>query len=132
MDSHQPRRRFYPWRLSCFAAAFTLTGLCPAAFGQNVRIVAYNIEADINGVTTPRSGLYTVLEAIGQQSFNSIQRPLDILALEETTSNTATIAPIVTALNGYYGAGTYAQVNYQGTEQGNDPTDGNGPNRSDL
>ena len=97
------------------------------ASGQNLRVVAYNIEADISGVTTPRSGLYTALEAIGQQSFGGITRPIDILALEETTSNTATVAPIVTALNSYFGAGTYALANYQGTQQGT-ASDGNGPN----
>lgn len=90
--------------------------------------MTYNIEADTNGNTAPNDGLYTVLEAIGEQSFNGVLRPIDILALQETTSNTATVAPIVTALNGYYGDGTYAMATIQGTEYNNNPTTGNGPN----
>jgi endonuclease/exonuclease/phosphatase family metal-dependent hydrolase len=109
--------------LTLLCAAIAATG----ASAQNLRIVEYNIEADIDGVTTPRSGLYTVLEAIGQQTSQGVTRPLDILALEETTSNTTTVAPIVTALNSYYGAGTYALVNYQGTQNGS-ASGGNGPN----
>ncbi len=100
----------------------------PAARAQSLRIVTYNIEADTNGNTAPKDGLYTVLEAIGQQNYNGIVQPIDILALQETTSNTATVAPIVTALNAYYGAGTYAASTYQGTEYSNNPSTGNGPN----
>jgi endonuclease/exonuclease/phosphatase family metal-dependent hydrolase len=133
MSTHQARSQFSTaWkstrrRILSLAAGVGLAFVCSSASAQTLRIVAYNIEADTDGVTTPRSGLYTVLEAIGQQSVNNIARPIDILALEETTSNTATIAPIVTALNSYYGAGTYALVNYQGTQQGSND-DGNGPN----
>ena len=101
---------------------------CPASAAQTIRVAAYNIEADVDGNTAPNSGLYTVLEAIGENYVNGAAHPLDILALEETTSNTATVAPIVTALNGYYGAGTYAMSSLQGTETGNDPSTGNGPN----
>ena len=101
---------------------------CTASAAQTIRVVAYNIEADVNGNTTPNDGLSTVLEAIGENYVGGAAHPLDILALEETTSNTATVAPIVTALNGYYGAGTYAMSSLQGTETGNDPSTGNGPN----
>ena len=94
---------------------------------QYLRIVAYNIEADVNNNTSPNAGLYTVLEAIGEQSVGGVVRPLDILAMEETTSNTATVAPIVAALNSYYAAGTYAMSSYQGTQSGT-ATTGNGPN----
>lgn len=90
-------------------------------------MVTYNIEADIDGVTTPRDGLYTVLEAIGQQRSGNVRQPIDVLALQETTSNAVTLAPIVSALNAYYGAGTYAAAAYQGTQRGG-TTFGNGPN----
>lgn len=94
-----------------------------------IRVVTYNIEADINGVTTPRSGLYQVLEGIGEEQVQGNVRPPDIIGLEETTSNSTTVAPIVSALNSYYnGADVYAQSPYQATESGNDPSDGNGPN----
>ena len=88
----------------------------------------YNIEADIDGYTTPRPGLYAVLEAIGENYVNGAAHPFDILTLEETTSNSATVAPIVSALNIYYGGTPYAQSGVQGTESGNDPSEGNGPN----
>jgi endonuclease/exonuclease/phosphatase family metal-dependent hydrolase len=92
-----------------------------------LRIVSYNIQADTDGFTGPRPGLYTVLEGIGEQNRNGVWQPLDILALQETTSNNTTVAPIVTALNSYYGAGTYALVTYQGTQHGG-ASNGNGPN----
>lgn len=109
------------------AALLLVAGSCSPAQGQYLRVVTYNIEADIDGVTTPRDGLYTVLEAIGQQKAANVQQPIDVLALEETTSNSVTLAPIVTELNGYYGAGTYAAATYQGTQRGGSGS-GNGPN----
>ena len=106
-------------------------GLSRLEAAQTVRMVCYNIEADIDGVTTPRDGLYTVLEAIGEQPFNGTAQPLDLLALEETTSNTTTISPIVDALNTYYGAPQtapiYALVPVQAQQSGG-TTNGNGPN----
>ena len=94
---------------------------------QSLRIASYNMEADINGATTPLPGFYQVLEGIGEEDVGGNVRPLDILGLEETTSNNTTIQPIVTALNSYYGAGTYAMSSYQGTQSGSNAF-GNGPN----
>src|ERR1700722_15262402 len=92
-----------------------------------LRIVAYNIEDDINGNTTPLPGLYQVLEGIGEEKVQGNDRLIDILGLEETTSN-ADVQPIVTDLNTYYGgADVYAESTYQGTQDGGN-TDGNGPN----
>jgi endonuclease/exonuclease/phosphatase family metal-dependent hydrolase len=92
-----------------------------------LRIVAYNIEDDIDGNTTPLPGLYQVLEGIGEEKVQGNVRPIDILGLEETTSN-ADVEPIVTNLNSYYnGAAVYAESPYQGTQDGGN-TDGNGPN----
>jgi hypothetical protein len=94
---------------------------------STLRIVAYNIEDDINGNTTPLPGLYQVLEGIGEEKVQGNVRPIDILGLEETTSN-ADVEPIVTNLNTYYnGADVYAESTYQATQDGSD-TDGNGPN----
>ncbi len=98
-----------------------------SASAAALRIVSYNIQADVDGVTTPRPGLDTVLEAIGEQNMNGVLQPLDILALQETTSNSTTVAPIVAALNDYYGTDAYALVAYQGTQHGNAAV-GNGPN----
>ena len=71
-----------------------------------------------------------VLEGIGEEILGSDPaQPLDVLALQETTSNPITVAPIVNALNSFYNApGMYAMSSYQATEEGGDPTSGNGPN----
>lgn len=109
---------------------------------EALRIVTYNIEADINGVTAPRPGLIAppssptnvqaggVLEGIGEEMVGSDPaQPLDILALQETTSNPITVAPIVSGLNAFYNsAGMYTNSSYQATEEGGDVADGNGPN----
>jgi hypothetical protein len=109
---------------------------------RTLRIVTYNIEDDINGATTPLPGLIAppsntnnvqaggVLEGIGEEiTGNDPAQPLDILALQETTSNPITIAPIVNGLNSFYGvAGMYSNSTYQATETGDDVADGNGPN----
>lgn len=108
---------------------------------QTVRVAAYNIEDDIDGATTPLPGLYQVLEGVGEEDVANDVQPLDIIALEETTSNTTTVSPIVSALNSYYSGTTtntytgassvhpvYAMSTYQGTSSGGDVADGNGPN----
>ncbi len=95
----------------------------------DLRIVAYNIAADIysKGVTAaPQPAMETVLEGIGNEAVNGMARPIDILGLEETTSNALTVAPIVTALNNHYGAGTYVASSYQALATGGG--DGDGPN----
>jgi hypothetical protein len=135
-------------------ALIPLNFLC--AQTRIVRIAAYNIEADItltniqatftNIVTTntegpPLPGLIApvtnaaavqlggVLEGIGEESVNGHAQPLDVLALEETTSNTNTIAPIVNGLNIFYGiAGMYSNSPYQAVEEEDFTSVGNGPN----
>jgi predicted NAD-dependent protein-ADP-ribosyltransferase YbiA (DUF1768 family)/endonuclease/exonuclease/phosphatase family metal-dependent hydrolase len=95
---------------------------------ETLRVATYNIEADIDGVTAPRSGMYQVVEGIGEQSINGNAQPLDILALEETTSNSITVAPIVSNLNTFYsGSAVYAQSTVQGGQSGTNAS-GNGPN----
>jgi hypothetical protein len=122
-------------------ALFLACGLAPLASAQTrtLRIVTYNIEAD-TGTTTPLPGLIApsggsvtnggVLEGIGEEIVGSdAAQPIDILALEETTSNTTTVTPIVNGLNAYYNTpGMYAMSTYQATESGGSPTSGNGPN----
>jgi endonuclease/exonuclease/phosphatase family metal-dependent hydrolase len=106
----------------------TPAGHQDAASTGKIRIVTYNIEDDINGATTPLPGLYPVLEGIGEEEVQGSYQPLDILALQETTSNVTTVAPIVSTLNTFYsGIADYAQSTYQATQSGGN-TDGNGPN----
>ena len=123
---------------------FAVTGFVPSVCAQTrtLRIAAYNIEDDINGATTPLPGLIAppgntnnfqaggVLEGIGEEAIGpDAGQPLDVLALEETTSNPTTVAPIVNGLNTFYGvAGMYSNSPYQATESGNNPGTGNGPN----
>ncbi len=121
---------------------------------RTLRIVTYNIEADIvltniqptftNIVQVPGPplpGLIAppndpndfaaggVLEGIGEELLNGNAQPLDILALQETTGNTQTVAPIVNALNVFYGVpGMFTNSTYQATESGGNPSTGNGPN----
>src|SRR5271163_1187807 len=103
--------------------AFSLACAVPvhvSAQTRTLRIVTYNIEDDTDGNTTPLPGLIAppggtvqqggVLEGIGEQTLGSDgAQPLDILALEETTSNSTTVTPIVNGLNSYYNTpGMYA------------------------
>jgi hypothetical protein len=117
--------------MSVLAAVFT-----GSAQTRTLRIVTYNIEDDIDGATSPPPGdtgnvqAGGVLEGIGEEIIGGDPaQPLDILALEETTSNLITIAPIVSALTNFYGVtGMYSNSAYQATESGGDTADGNGPN----
>ena len=108
-------------------ACIAILGLSSLALAGDLRVASYNIEADINGVTTPRAGMSTVLKGIGDEDVNGIQRPLDILALQETTSNITTVDPIVSQMNAIYGSGVYARSPYQASQSGSN-SDGNGPN----
>ncbi len=127
--------------LAWLAACCLTTTL--SAQTRTLRIVTYNIEADVS-VTTPLPGLIApagnpsdvqaggVLEGIGEEIVgNDPAQPLDILALQETTSNPITVAPIVTGLNSFYGvSGMYASSSYQATQFGGSGNNGsgNGPN----
>ncbi len=115
---------------------------------QTIRVVTYNIDADQgeDGVqyTLPQPGLIApasggsvtnggVLEGIGEEVVNGDPaQPIDILALEETTSNTATVVPIVNGLNAFYAYYTnpagYAMSPTQAAWCCGTPIDGGGPN----
>jgi hypothetical protein len=136
---------------------FFLLPILVSAQTRTLRIVTYNIEADI-GVTNvqptftnrvaasaegpPLPGLIApptnptnvlaggALEGIGEENVGSDPAQVfDILALEETTSNPQTVAPIVNGLNSFYNSpGRFTNSSYQATEQFGDPTFGDGPN----
>ena len=137
--------------------ALLFSGPDVSAQTRTLRIATYNIEADI-GVTNkqptftnivtsseegpPLPGLVApptdptnvqaggVLEGIGEENVgNDPAQAIDILALQETTSNPLTIAPIVNGLNSFYNSpGMFTNSTYQAAESGGDPGDGNGPN----
>ena len=63
---------------------------------------------------TRLAGMSTVLQAIGIDALDGIQRPLDILSLQETTISMTGATSIVNILNSLYGAGTYARTTVVG------------------
>jgi hypothetical protein len=137
-------RIFFPHNAAAYVCLLACCGVVVTASAQTrtLRIVNYNIEADVNTYPGPLPGLiappgntnsYTsggVLEGIGEEKVSaSPAQPLDIVGLEETTSSNATIVPIVNGLNLFYGVpNLYAMSPYQATESSGNPTDGNGPN----
>jgi endonuclease/exonuclease/phosphatase family metal-dependent hydrolase len=115
--------------MACGAALFvsiTCFGVC--AHAGVLRVVDWNIEADINGHTTARAGFNTVLQGIGNEIIANNAQPLDIMSLEETTSNATTVQPILTMLNGDYAGANYKTSTLQASESGGDASSGNGPN----
>jgi hypothetical protein len=88
---------------------------------STLRIATYNTDITDQGSNGPLPGLVPALEGIGEEVVNGHAQPVDIVTLTETTSNSGSVAPIVTALNSYYsasGAASYAQSPYQGTDSG--------------
>ena len=136
--------------LGCLLVLSTCGMLATASAQTRIlRVVSYNIQADFtnslyptwSSIGPPLPGLLAppnnpgavtnggVLEGIGEELLNGNAQPLDILALQETTTNPITVAPIVSGLNAFYGiAGMYSNSSYQATEQFGDPTFGDGPN----
>jgi endonuclease/exonuclease/phosphatase family metal-dependent hydrolase len=121
-------------RLDCFRARIVILvslsffAICSQGFAATLRIVSWNIEDDIDGATTPLPGFNTVLQGIGNELLAGDAQPLDIMGLEETTSNTTTVQPILNFLNADYPGSNYQTSSYQATEEGGDVADGNGPN----
>jgi endonuclease/exonuclease/phosphatase family metal-dependent hydrolase len=128
--SSQPLRAKHT-RLCVLAALPLLSASLAGAATQTLRVVSYNTQGDVSSPSPTGVLPYveTVLEGIGQQKYvgDGILQIPDIIALQETTSNTTSCAPIVSALNSYYGSTTYAYSTYQATQNGS-ATSGNGPN----
>ncbi len=94
-----------------FLIVYALVVLAMPSFAQ-LRIVDYNTAGDA------RTGLATVLSAIGDESVAGISRKIDMLALEEQDSSATTTQAIVTLLNNKYGAGVYARATLDGGTTG--------------
>ena len=113
--------------------AILLAALFPVvAEASTVRIVTYNTQDDVPTPTPTAAlpNLETVLEGIGQEQYtgDGILKLPDIIPLQETTDNSTTVVPIVSALNAYYShPNLYTYSTYQATtSDGN--TFGGGPN----
>ena len=140
-------------RSMAFLVVGGIGAVASAQTTRTIRVVEYNIQADTTftiptcglivpftgtggSFTTSCSGNVTnggVLEGIGEEIIaGDPAQPIDVLALNETTSNTTTVQPIVNGLNAfyaYYGSpAVYAMSPYQATESNGNPTSGNGPN----
>ncbi|MGD0767798.1 MAG: autotransporter-associated beta strand repeat-containing protein [Tepidisphaeraceae bacterium] len=136
------KMRFRRQRILASAAVTTVAAaMWPlGAIGQttqDIRIVTYNTQDDVgtggDSGPTPAQALpnvATTLEGIGQQKYvgDSILRLPDIIALQETTSNSVTVVPLANELNTYYGSNIFSSSTYQATNYNGDDTHGNGPN----
>ena len=96
-------------------ALVSVSGVC-----AQLRVVSYNTATGESGGVSqsPRYGLDSILQAIGNETVGDIQRPIDILALQEQSSSATTTAEIVTILNGIYGPGTYDRARVDGNTWG--------------
>lgn len=89
--------------------------IVPAVLDQ-LRIVNYNV------LNVPdASALMTVLEGIGDQTYNSVRRPIDVLLLQEVNdSNGGQAATVLNVMNTIYGGGTYSLGSLQQTQGSGD------------
>ena len=86
----------------------------PSATAQ-IRIVQYNTATAQNpGTQTARAGSDIVLQAIGNENYGGVQRPIDVLALEEQYTTAISTQSFVNVMNGLYGAGVYARSSLDG------------------
>jgi hypothetical protein len=77
-----------------------------------LRIVSYNTAGG------PRTGMDVILESIGEEEVNGIQRPIDVLLLQEQNAWETTTTSILGLLNGIYGSNTYSLVELNGGTEG--------------
>lgn len=68
----------------------------------DLRIATYNIGKGV------RTGMETVLRAMGDQVVNGVSRPIDILAIQEVDPSLTYAQGVANLLNGIYGTGSYS------------------------
>lgn len=84
----------------------------------NLRIANYNI-ASSGGNGAPRTGLGTILQAIGSEIVSGIAKRIDVLALQEVLSQAATTQLVAGLLNDVYDTTTYVSGTLNGGTAGN-------------
>lgn len=97
------------------SALIILAVIVSSSYGENLRFVSYNITA---AGGAPRTGLGTILEAIGNEVVSGVFRPIDLISLQEVQAQSTTSQSVVNTLNGIYGAGVYARGNTNGVTTG--------------
>jgi endonuclease/exonuclease/phosphatase family metal-dependent hydrolase len=90
------------------AGLFLLTA--PACtLAEFLRIVSWNTRNAFEPYLAPPAAA-TILQGLGQERWNTIQRPADVLLLQEQNNTTSsTTQSYLDLMNGLYGAGTYAK-----------------------
>lgn len=110
--------RFSLFRSATYAGfAVSVTLLSVASAHAQIRIVSYNI-ASSSGNGTPRTGLDTILQAIGTEQRGGVSTPIGVLLLQESLSAQTTAATVASQLNTIYGAGRYATGTLNGGTTG--------------
>ncbi|MFO0939538.1 MAG: MBG domain-containing protein [Pirellulales bacterium] len=88
-----------------------------SANSTTLKIVSYNIaSADAPG--TPRTGLDTILAAIGSEAVSNFAKPIDLLALQEVFSQSSTTQTVANQMNAIYGSGIYGRGSLNGASIG--------------
>lgn len=108
--NHHSKRTVIKRSTQALLAAGAL--LATATSTAQLRVVSYNI----NGGEV-RTGLSTVLEAMGDEQFAGVSKPVDILMLQEM-DNLSEVNAVRNLLNSIYGSGTYASAPYVGSSGG--------------
>jgi hypothetical protein len=100
--------------------SFVVLAAAGPAAADYLRIATYNVSINNNpSGNVARVGMSTVLQAIGLDSVGGVQRPIDILSVQQIDHGLAGAASIVNILNGLYGPGTYARTTIVGNNDGN-------------
>ncbi|MCC6322530.1 MAG: hypothetical protein IT438_13965 [Phycisphaerales bacterium] len=99
------------------ALAAAMVFACVSWCGADVvlRCVSYNITG---AGGSPRAGLDTILQAIGNESVAGRSLPVDLVAIQEVGSQTTTTQDVVVMLNAIYGPGVYARGALNGATTG--------------
>ena len=90
------------------AMAAVLAGLSAAATAQ-LRVVSWNV-ADryaSSPISARATEVQRVLEFVGRETVNGIQRPADIMAIQEVRTDRSTLTTIANALNTVTGTSNY-------------------------
>ncbi len=81
---------------------------CACEASAQLRIVDYNIAQNFDVAGDPNSGLQTIFAAIGDDVRNGFAKPIDVLAVQEASTDGGDAGALAAILNGIYGVTSYA------------------------